>query len=369
MDDAASLSPLDMAAASDGPLVEVTLQSLCGLSYQSPGTQIPNITAAVGFGGSATDMQVSSSFLSSSGNVVVESTPASIPCEQLENDLENKSSCPLLLEWQENERSVNQSFSSIASSQVPQQPHLTIRLPERDAKLPSVPLSKMNRDCNVVHDQKPPSLDESDTSSLTTQQQLELVETNSASDVRGASVVWSASGAAMPDIIELHVSLIMDANRMDNDEFAVGVAYLVFFGSDIGTTTLDLPIKKQTETSLWGVSLDDDAFLRVRVNVMPSGAEKSPSPYRKESFFNDMQNLEPILQQLQVEAEEERKEDDEPAVHVRQGNRFMCNADMGFMEVLRTLTRVVRKCDEGEGLLQETNSMGSTIVTTASLGI
>jgi hypothetical protein len=363
-------SSLDTAASSDGPLVEVTLQSLCGLSCQSPGTQIPTITAAVGFAGSASDMQVSSSFLSSSGNVVVESSPAILPRE-----VENQSSCPLLVEWRESERSLNQSFSSTASSQAPQQPHLTIRLPERDAKLPSVPLSKMNRDCNIVEDPQPPSLDESDTSSQTAQQQLELEAHKS--DIRGASVVWSASGAAMPDIIELHVSLIMDKDRKDNDDYKqttypVGIAYLVFFGSDTGTTVLDLPIKQQSAAKTFAdVSLDDDAFLRVRVNVMSSGAEKSPSPNRQESFFTDMQKLEPILQELHMahEAEQQGGIDEQPAPEVRQGSRFLCNADVGFINILKSLSGVVKQCDGGEGALQRTDSMGSTIVTSASLGI
>jgi len=384
-----SLDIMDTSA--EGPLVEVTLQSLSGLRYNLPSatttTRVPCVTAAVGFAGSATDMQVSSSFLcGNTGNVVVESQAAALPPDFEDDD---QSTCPLLVEWRESERSLSRSFSSSSGSEAPKQPHLTIRLPERDQKLPSVPLSKMNRDCNVVHDKDddPPSLDESETSSQNSrhqrreQKQLDLVETTS--EVRGASVVWSNSGAGMPDIIELHVLLIMDNEDSQNDDYQsqqqtthqVGIAYLVFFGSDIGTTVLDLPIKKQTMSAshnLSGVSLNDHAFLRVCVTVVPFGEQKikTPSPI-KESFLQDMQKLEPILQQLHV-AHEDPQLEITPELQEEKsgGSRFLCGSgDVSFMDIFKTLSGVVKNCDDGEGVLRQTDSMGSTIVTSASLGI
>ena len=170
--------PIDLASE-DGPLVEVTLQSLSGLTCRLPTTptngasrSIPSVTACVGFSGSATDMQVSSSFLcGTSGNIVVESQAAVLSHS---HDLENQSTCLLVAEWHGtgSVSSSRQSLSSSSFSQFSQQPHLTIRLPKRDPKLPSVPLSRMNRDCNVVYvgdiypsSFLPPSLDESETSS------------------------------------------------------------------------------------------------------------------------------------------------------------------------------------------------------------
>ena len=411
----------------DGPLVEVTLQSLsgltCHLSTPSPtneaGRSIPSVTACVGFSGSAADMQVSSSFLcGTSGNIVVESQAAVLVHT---DDLENQSTCSLVAEWHGNTGSVSSSRRSVSSSfssQFSQQPHLTIRLPKRDPKLPSVPLSRMNRDCNVVYDGhgypssfQPPSLDESETSSQTPG----VAEDKS--DVRGASVVWSASGAAMPEIIELHVSLVMDADHLATFEekdshssgtwkipqhqttYQVGVAYLVFFGSDFGTTVLDLPIKKQlAERSLLalrnhGVSLDDDSFLRVCVNVIADGQRlntPSPQPLEPVACTNGVMTLEPILQQLRIAHDEHAREvrrqrhhqndephhqNDEPAedkrieMEIDQHGSFFCSDYMGVLDMLKSFSGIIRHCDDGEGILLRSDSMGSTIVTSASLDI
>lgn len=332
-----------------GPLVEVSLQSLTGLVYDSSDEPLPNnITCAVGFAGSASDMQVSSSFLcGNTGNIVVESQSA-VAVEN--NDGEPR---PLLLEWREKE----------LSQSIRQQAHLTIRLPERDPKIEPIPLSQVNRDCAVVnHDEHPPSLDESETSSSD-------FETASNHDLRGPSVVWSASGAAMPDIIELHVSLLMN----QASTATLGTAFLVFYGSDIGTTVLDLPIKKPTDASvdLRNISLQEGAFLRVSVTVTD---QDKPKPRIKQFFLQDMHNLEPIIQQLHTKHNENEQvtDDDiyEEPPQVPTASRFFCgSSDLSFKDFLRTLTGVVKNCEDGEGILHQTDSMGSTIVTTASHGI
>jgi hypothetical protein len=273
----------------------------------------------------------------------------------------------------------------------------------------------MNRDCNVVHDGdvypssfQPPSLDESETSSQTP----DVAEDKS--DVRGASVVWSASGAAMPEIIELHVSLIMDADHLATAEeeeaskdshsrtkwkipqhettYQVGVAYLVFFGSDDGTTVLELPIKKQlaehssSALSNPAVTLDDDAFLRVCVNVIADGKRlNSPSPQALEPkpYTNDVMTLEPILQQLRMAHDEHLREvrrhrqqkeetpvqDGRIEMEINQHDSFFCSGDMGVLDMLKSFSGAIRQCDDGEGILLHSDSMGSTIVTSASLGI
>ena len=365
-------SPVDVASA-DGPLVEVTLQSISGLTCHlqtleqvvSPNeeagsgqvedretssfSRIPSVTAAVAFSGSAKDMQVGSSCLCArTGNVLVESQVAHSPPSRALDDPNN---CPLVAEWHGNEGSSLASqhpVSPTSSSSQYQKPHLTIRLPKRDPKLPSVPLTRMNRDCHVVHSESytssmmPPSLDESDISSHHHQEQGFVgEETNSktlddGSDVRGASIVWSASGAGMPEIIELHVSLIVDADdvvlsgeedsprhsgssnkwNMQQTTYEVGVAYLVFFGSDAGTTVLDLPIKKHLAQHTLsaqinpGVTVDDDAFLRVTVNVVPHGkpTEQSPETKYADAQIVNMQTLEPILQQLRIAHEDHQRE-------------------------------------------------------------
>ena len=214
-------------------------------------------------------------------------------------------------------------------------------------------------------DDDPPSLDESETSSE------EIHETGS-HDLRGASVVWSASGAAMPDIIELHVSLLTNQASTTT----LGTAFLVFFGSDSGTTVLDLPIKKPAEAvlDLKGISLEEHAFLRVSVSVTD---QVKPKPRIKQFFLQDMQNLEPILQQLHMTAQNENEElpddvDDkeEPPPPLPGASRFFCgSSDLSFKDLLRTLSDAVKSCDGGEGVLHQTDSMGSTIVTTASHGL
>ena len=102
------------------------------------------------------------------------------------------------------------------------QPHLSIRVPSSDSRLPKIPLSCMNRDSNIVKaslkspSRHLPSLDDSDVSAQSGEMggfevdpQTSLEECTS--EIRGGtSVVWSASGAAMPEIIELHVSLKID---------------------------------------------------------------------------------------------------------------------------------------------------------------
>jgi hypothetical protein len=253
----------------------------------------------------------------------------------------------------------------------------------------------------------PPSLDESETSSqITTTPQ---VAEDDKSEVRGASVVWSASGAAMPEIIELHVSLkFMDADHHADEKeadshseykipqqqttYQVGIAYLVFFGSDDGTTVLDLPIKKQladhssfAHTAVT-MTLDDDAFLRVCVTIRANGQKQvnSPSPPSL-PYTNDVKALEPILQQLRIAHDDHQRElrrhklqqankekavqDGKLEMEVEQPQGFFCSGDLGVLDILKSLSNTIRQCDDGEGILHRSDSMGSTIVTSASLGI
>ena len=173
--------------------------------------------------------------------------------------------------------------------------------------------------------------------------------------------------------------------------YQVGVAYLVFFGSDIGTTVLDLPIKKQlAEHSLsalsnQGVTLDNDAFLRVCVNVIADGQTlntPSPQPLKLVPYTNDVMTLEPILQQLRISHDEhlrevrrQRHQKEEPVqekmieIETNQYGSFFCSSDMGVLDMLTSFSSIIRQCDDGEGILLRSDSMGSTIVTSASLGI
>jgi hypothetical protein len=77
----------------------------CRLTNNGMRHSIPNVTAAVGFPGSATDMQVRSSFLcGTSGNVLVQLQAAH--SQQPVGDVDNPSTCALVAKWHKKERAV-----------------------------------------------------------------------------------------------------------------------------------------------------------------------------------------------------------------------------------------------------------------------
>ena len=415
------------------PLVEVTLLSIKGIIFRAhdvgtnimdfchgevsgQGPTIPSITAAVAFSGSAHDMQVSSSFVCpKSGNLMVESHPAQLLPP---TDYSRTGSFPMIAQWSDSreEDMIKQDL----------QPHLSIRVPSSDSRLPKIPLSCMNRDSNIVKaslkspSRHLPSLDDSDVSAQSGEMggfevdpQTSLEECTS--EIRGGtSVVWSASGAAMPEIIELHVSLKIDEyeaknkKNADSDEydfpsvwrdtiFPLGTAYLVFFGNNEGYTVMDLPIKKTFGAQLEAsgrLFLDDNASIRIRVDVMPLGM-------KEENFFHplidlysrdmmdasakarvehDKRVLQPILDQLKkaekkinrpkkdIRRSSRRQEcrADEKAPREFPGSRIFCH--MGIFDIFSTMAAAV-KCEDVSGFINQNTSMASTIATAASLEI
>jgi hypothetical protein len=249
--------------------------------------------------------------------------------------------------------------------------------------------------------------------------QPSLEETRS--EIReGNSMLWSASGAAaMPEIIELHVSLKVDGydvNSESSDEhnasewrdtmIHVGTAFLVFFANDAGRTVMDLPIKKNFGATLdtsGRVTLDENAFIRIRVDIMPQGPSSVTTRQLDDDLYSseriesssrvraehDKTVLEPILKQL-LNAEKmisKRK----PRDHDRRGSRsspqrtyhdaspkefpgsrILCGSS-SILDMLSKMAIIARceaaaSADPGFGILRNV-SMTSTIDTAPSLKI
>ena len=267
----------------DGPRVEVTVKSLEGIAFsaQQPQTNgrappIPFVTATVTFSGSQTEMQVgSSSVCALTGQLMVESDPIHMTdrygtCKD--------DQCWLKAEWQEE----TMSLAGVAA-----QPHLIMPLPSRDPRIPKAPLSRSNRDSRIVREATTlPSLDFSDTCSTSS-----TLSNNSSSPSkpfspgRGSSAIWSNSGEAMPEIIELYIRLRSE-DEGNCEHLWQGVAYLVVYGTedDRGTYTMDLPVRRPAyidEMDQRGkgsnensVKLSSKARVSVKVKVAPPKKRK-----------------------------------------------------------------------------------------------
>lgn len=384
------------------PRVEITLLSLKGVLVTSGEIRIPSVTAAVAFSGSAADMQVGTSFVCPrTGNLMVESRLATtIPRDKSEFQ-------PLIAEWR-----TSSATAADNDNDDDDQPHVSIDLPPHDPRLPAMSISRCNRDSKIVatmssHEQ--PSLKGSDVSSP--DQSFE-------EDGHVGSVFWSQStaGAVMPEIVELAVSLKIDTEslkeRQQNSKtrlvggaavketpslldaseswdeidhadsmFEVGVAYLVLFGNDGGTTVMDLPIKKLKQNFPDSIQVEDTASLRIRVNVFPHGKKKSSSPapnrggnvssgmslLQQAYRLHDTNVLEPILRQLKIVEEQklERLQQNRDKLDNDRDQRpsVMCGVS-GVFEMMRSV-----KCEDGADgvLLQKADSMDSTIITAPSM--
>lgn len=408
------------------PLIKVTLECLKGITLRTQerhsekqpfidisdlckgdihkkdeGPRVPHVTAAVSFSGSANDMQVgSSSLCPRTGILVVQSEPATLVSMPDDADQKGDDSFPLVAHWDVGNNGGTGGSSATGPAK---KPHLTIRLPSRDPKLPSVSLEQMNRDCNVVP-RVSPGLQDTDLSSEDGEEGID-----GRSEARGPSVVWSASGAGMPEIIELNVSLMVGTESLVADETdrpasptsscsswrtthapQEGIAYLVFFGHDKVSTTMDLPVKRLPSQKVDDeheggpmVTLEDEAMLRIRVDVFPEGKDEgliTDSVYSKSllNSFVGRKRLEPILQQLRRESDQQQRADAMkaaaaqrsriPTEEPKSGLGF-CAGDVSFFSILKEMSEVVRHCDDGAVYVPSGDSAASTLDTAASLDI
>mmetsp|Transcript_20826 Transcript_20826/g.28950 ORF Transcript_20826/g.28950 Transcript_20826/m.28950 type:complete len:410 (+) Transcript_20826:71-1300(+) len=409
-----------MANNATQPLVKVTLQSIQGISWKPASeeyeSKTPNVTAAVSFSGSMSDMQVGSSCVCPrSGNLLVESQ-----------------SVTKLSPLQSGKSGTSKDVSLVANFDVPEgrnalkKPHLTLRLPVRDPDL-NVPLESLNRDCKILDQpnhqtEGMPSLDESDLSgeSIMNNGLLE-VDDEARSDVRGGSLVWSASGTGMPEIIELNIALMVEEEieekELPTDRYSLpspsraswrstsfrsnanertkvqtqesktreGIAYLVFFGHDKGTLTMDLPVKQRlgskltndTEQDKSEIILEDDASIRVKVVVFPSGKdeEKAANGSTYTQSLVDVQNFfetkrfDPILQQLRHDAEQKTRDRKNLDLEEPKNPTGAFCTDINFLGFLKDFGFPVAACESGNYKVSSGLSIASTIDTSPSMDI
>mmetsp|Transcript_7177 Transcript_7177/g.10922 ORF Transcript_7177/g.10922 Transcript_7177/m.10922 type:complete len:410 (+) Transcript_7177:82-1311(+) len=409
-----------MAANAAQPLVKVTLQSIQGISWKPANdeyeSKTPNVTAAVSFSGSMSDMQVGSSCVCPrSGNLLVESQ-----------------SVTKLSPLQSGRNGTSKDVSLVANFDAPEgrnalkKPHLTLRLPVRDPDL-NVSIESLNRDCKILD--RPnhptecmPSLDESDLSSQSSMNKG-LFDENDAerSDVRGGSLIWSASGTGMPEIIELNIALTVE-DEMEEKELPTGpeslpspstlswrsisfrsnvnerkevetrqnktregIAYLVFFGHDQGTLTMDLPVKQRPGSKSQndadqddsGIILEDDASIRVKIVIFPSGKDEEKaangSKYTKslvdvQNFF-ETKRFDPILQQLRHDAEQKARDRENCVLEEPKNPTGAFCSDINFMGFLKDFGFPVTACENGNYKVSSGLSIASTIDTSPSMDI
>jgi hypothetical protein len=254
------------------PEVDLTLKSLHGIAWRSDewitpegDSEPPNVKATVAFTGSASNMQVSSSTMCSrTGHLVIESLSMN-PDDARQTSSKERFN-PLVaafhvdaVEGNNSALSTPASASSVDSSL---RPHLTLRLPSIDPKLPSVPVSEVNRNSRVVS-----------SSQWAESNKNHSTMTDSTGKSWRQSVLWSPT-PVMPEIIELNVTLRSE----DNTVYQEGIAHLLFFQQgESGITTLDLPVKIKTGQAQSMVTLQPDAYIRVQIAIIKS-ADRAPSP-------------------------------------------------------------------------------------------
>ena len=400
------------------PLVEVTLDSLHGISVQPSVLQVaqlaasdtepfhcgsnpaachlhmrrkillPKITASVAFSGTTKNIEVASSvFCPLTNKLTVESHPADIGTRPRSvksrserrfgfNTTDTTDPVAVVARWTEGTGRTDPADAT---------PHMSMHLPAQDPRIPRMSVSKANRDSRVVTEQREqkeptentrvkeidfesressndiPLLDELSGSTRSTSVLEKRSTYSSQTGGRISSVVWSSGG--MPDILELLTAIRVDdakeeilssknstdyrnekskgyqdehermnvaietnidyddvlAETDPNDEassgwtgpisFEVGIAHLVFFGSEAGVTVLDLPIKfKKSLSSLPpNIAVSDQAYLRVKIRVAhkrPPVVLQTKSRLREHQEERTRLLVGPILSQLK-QAEED----------------------------------------------------------------
>jgi hypothetical protein len=351
---------------------------------------VPQVTATIGFSGSSSDMQVGSSTLcATTGQLVIESEAANIDPEAVQT----KRLCSLTTKWRE-ER---------PSADVNCRPHLTIGFPDPDPTAYKIPLASMNRDSRLVQETKATGMDECDTSISTIDSPIQHPSPPS----RGTSAVWSSSGAAaMPEIVELFVSLKAQDASTDGQVWQ-GIAYLVVFGheDDRGTSVMELQVKKPPHSDSNGALQPTDIFLapqarlRIEVKVIHKQDKKQSErirPHHKEVVSSSYESHEDVvfsrtvldaqMEALRRKIQEKEDialqnlQDQKSTMEVNMpmeedhldGNNSSCNVLWSWDRIVGTLSSAIRRCDEGTAAVaavSEESSDCSTIATRHSWDI
>jgi hypothetical protein len=392
-----------------GPRIEVTVQSLHGITSNKlrdengqTNAAVPHVTATIAFSGSASDMQVGSSTLcGTTGQLVIESKAAVIdPAAQQTNNL-----CGLTTEWRDERPS-----SSC-------RPHLTVALQECDPKAYKIPLPSINRDSRVVKEVKDQDhYDTDSTVSVSTIDSPRHLQSDSSTvsistidsprqpPSRGSSTFWSNAGAAaLPEIVELFVTLKTDDANSTDGQVCQGIAHLVVFGheDDLGTFSMELPVKKASHSELStsneqpDIFLTTEARLRIEVKVFPSEDNNdhkiaSSSSESNEDIVYTRSLLDEQMKKLQ---EKVKRNEDLTLEHVQtqknaidlnlpmeddydeeytDGRSVFCNGLWSWDRLWQTFSAGVRHCDEGTAAviaISGDSSDCSTIATRYSLDI
>jgi len=349
-------------------MFDITLQSLKGVAWvSSPDDEyqndddIPKMTAAVAFSGSASNMQVGTHLVCPrTGNLLVESDMA----RTLPRGFSSSSSSPahpLIAHWgHEDERgtTANGKEENSFKRRSSHPPHLSISISPQDPELPSIPVAESNRDSKIVQNTN------ISTEDLSEEEQIASDSDNI--DDKGQSIVWSQTSAAMPEIIEFNVNLKVRSKRkmngadpvgyldnsnaeegytfsyidslfsdedsldysddeciyecyhsQDSDEDAavheIGVAYLVLYGNHKrGTTILDLPLKRlrgPQDTKLDNIVVDPNSTLRIRIDAYPHGKKGEATTPELKTRKNAYQNGKKGATASTEEEEEEEEEE------------------------------------------------------------
>lgn len=392
-----------------GPRIEVTVQSLHGIASSKPRNErgqeiaaLPHVTATIAFSGSASDMQVGSSTLcGTTGQLVIESKAAVIDPAALQT----KNLCGLTTEWREERPSASC------------RPHLTVALQECDPKAYKIPLPSINRDSRVVKEVKRiKDLDQYDTDSTISVSTIDSPDRKPRSDStvsissidsprqhssRGSSTFWSNAGAAaLPEIVELFVSLKTHDAGTDGQVWQ-GIAHLVVFGheDDLGTFSMELPVKKASHSELSTSSEQPDIFLttearlRIEVKMFPNEEYHKIASSSSESHEDIVYSRSLLDAQMKKLHEKIQRNEDLALEHVRnqknaidvnvpmedhydedyhEGRSAFCSSLWSWDRLWQTFSAGVRKCDEGTAAVMAVSgdsSDSSTIATRYSLDI
>lgn len=352
--------------ADDAWRVEITVKGLTGVALtEDDGEGVPHYTVGVSFSGSSSHMQVmSSTVCGRTGQLMVESLPMT---------LDRTTPGRLKADWEEQSNVEN--------------PHVSVALPRTDAH-GKAPLTKSNRDSIIIRE-------------LDDEEDRYMDITSTKRDGRGGtgSAIWSNSGAALPEIVELSVRIRAESGF---EEEQSGTAYFVVMGheQDKGSYIMELPVKRPfSETPHPSVLLTDEARLRIRVRVTPPPTESKKvrsisttstastqssdeSSIKRAELPCTRSQLEeqvgPLLQKLQEneQAAYEMREAQRRAidVEIHEANVYetgmFCSSLWNLRSIVKTLSSAVRRCETGSVVVMASDSsVDSSIATRESLNI
>lgn len=363
--------------------VELTLMSIHGVTWDIGENEAspPTATVSVAFSGSASTMEISTSTMCGrTGYLVVESNPVRVGQPAKGKNEELNSECKLFASFKDPTvrgrlgSATDCPRSALSQSNTP--PHMRLWLLNSTSGLPAVPLESLNRDSRIIRNMSSFVESESGISSFhpdkATNESDEEVEK-----------LWDVS--AMPEIVEMHVSLTSEDKKIHDD----GIAHLVLFGSheENGLVTLDLRIKKKNPVNPGSLqknlSFGPDAYIRVQLRISSSETSddlaedaKLDEELQGEQMDDIMRDLREI-QELDLKRERAEKFAAQAKEKKRNASKpFMCSGSNSFGQSIRDFFRIAFwKCQEEDDeydhydpyLLPMASTMESSLETRDSI--